>query len=175
VLIENMTLRPDNLAFLERPQCPILIEADNTTGQGRFEMIEGFFPNRDVNQLAQLHQFYQAGGGNHAFNRAFLLVHEDQVEPLKLILAPYVERGLIIVPLKLGTSDLGGFAFEAMLQWAVGGDEHAVYKNLISQDVAKHGETLTLDVLRKTIEGSSLRGTPRKTVMELLNLMQGFY
>ena len=121
-------------------------------------MLEGFFPNRDVEQLRYLHEFYQVDLRNVAFKRAILLCHKDMVATYSQHLAPYIERGLVILPLCLGIPDLGGFAFEVMLEWAVGGDHNAVYKNICrtpsaaaSVAAATHGKPASFQRTKATL------------------------
>ena len=175
LLVEGVTVCAPGINTLQHPQATIQSEVDYINGRGRRQMLRGFFPNTDPQQLEQLaRDFDYHADGSECIHSGTLFCLPGAQKQLRDELGEYIERGLKIQPAILGPEDLGSFGYRALL---CGAHTRSADKPFYVEDL----ETILSDLgpvhpqeLIKAIEGSKLRGRLSEGFIRKLKLIAPF-
>ena len=116
VIAEGASFNAPGLSTLETPQRTARFESTNNHPTTRRQMLSGFYPNGNPEQLAWLHEhFGYKARGNEAYRRGKLFVLPPLVAECKVQLAHLVERGLEVLPILLGPQDVGMAGYRGIL------------------------------------------------------------
>lgn len=175
VIAEGLTLNLPGLSTLPTPLRTARFEQDSTRGVTRRQMLAGFRPNQDPEQIEYLRRFYDyRAEGNEAFTRGTLLVLPDAVEALKIELAPLVERGLSIQGAVCGSEDMNMTAYRALLANArcLRGSDKPAYLTRVETMISELGKDITPLDLRARIQASKIPGNVKEGMCEQLWLIK---
>jgi hypothetical protein len=114
VLMEGATI-PSEIMNPGRPKPLLRMAVDTHQGTSGKQFHAGFYPNPEQRHRQYIWDFYRVHQPNAAFHRAVIFCLEESLPAYRVKFAAEIERGAMLVPLKLHDSEWGSFGYSAMM------------------------------------------------------------